>query len=374
MRSLCACCLLAISSAANAAVYPLPGTGEDLIGESTWIEAGPGDDLATIAYRQGLGFRQVVHANPQLDPWKLHAHQRIALPTQMLLPQGSREGIVVNVPEMRLYFFPGEGKNVFVYPVAVGRLDWKTPLGTTQVTAKVRAPTWYPPQSIRVEHAAQGDPLPDAVPPGEDNPLGTLALRLSWPLVLIHGTNKPMGGIGMPVTHGCIRLYPQDIDALFEQVAVGTPVRFIDQPFKLGRHAGRWLLEAHAALAQDPLLRLPPPDFGPALIKMKTRAGSRAGDAALDTDRIAAVLRRSDGLPALVEKIAPVAPHHAQARARLREQRRNVAADAAQNPLLLLVRDPLLLAALLLALGLLVVLALLTAGRIRRRLRRREIG
>lgn len=312
----------------------------------------------------------MIHANPQLDPWNLRPQQRIRLPTETLLPQGPREGIVVNVPEMRLYYFPRDNANVFVYAVAVGRADWETPLGTTQVTAKVRNPVWYPPETIRAEHAAQGDPLPPAVPPGPDNPLGTLALRLGWPLVLIHGTNMPLGGIGMPVTHGCIRLYPQDIETLFEQVPVGTRVTFIDQPYKLGRHRGHWYLEAHAPLAEDPRV-LASPDIAPALTKVKARAGDSSQDPALNWDRVAAVLRRSDGTPMSVETppftTAPRPTHAPSAAATVR---RTALAEAETNPLLL-------------ALGLLVILALLTglvrllAGLIRRRrgrLHRGNIG
>src|SRR2546422_4007656 len=152
MRSLCVWFLLAAGSAACAAVYPLPDAGEDRIGESRSVEAQPGDTLATIAFEQGLGFRQMIHANPQLDPWNLRPAARVRLPTEMLLPQGPREGIVVNVPEMRLYYFSGDDTNVFVYAIAVGCVDWKTPLGTTAVSAKVRNPTWYPPETIRAEH------------------------------------------------------------------------------------------------------------------------------------------------------------------------------------------------------------------------------
>src|SRR5437879_3888156 len=135
MRSLCASCLIAACGVAGAAVYPLPPPGEDLIGEPQQIEAHDGDTLATIAFDQALGFRAVLHANPDLDAWNLTDGEMVELPTQMLLPQAPREGIVINVPEMRLYYFPPNEHQVYVYPVAVGRIDWRTPLGTTKVSA-----------------------------------------------------------------------------------------------------------------------------------------------------------------------------------------------------------------------------------------------
>ncbi len=271
-----------------------------MVGEPTWATARPGDTLAAIAFRTGLGFREVIRANQGVDPWKLHAGQRIALPTRLLLPHVPREGIVINVPEMRLYYFPRDDARVFVYPVAVGRVDWKTPLGATMVTSKVADPTWHPTPSIIAEHAALGDPLPAEVPPGEDNPLGKFAMRLGWPEILIHGTDKPMGGIGMPVTHGCVRLYPQDIQALFEQVPVGTRVNFVEQPYKLGRDAGHWYVEARPALTENPHAVVSTPEVEAALTTLKSRVDADH-IVGLDWGVIGAVLRRGDGLPAAVE-------------------------------------------------------------------------
>ncbi|MDQ3581646.1 MAG: L,D-transpeptidase family protein [Pseudomonadota bacterium] len=156
--------------------------------------------------------------------------------------------------EMRLYYYPkakpGEPRVVITHPVSVGRQDWKTPQGATHIVAKTLNPAWYPPASIRKEHAADGDPLPKMVPPGPDNPLGRYALRLGHNGYLIHGTNKPFG-IGMRVTHGCLRLYPKDIERLFGEVRVGTPVRIVNQPFKIGWLSGGLYLETHPPLDED---------------------------------------------------------------------------------------------------------------------------
>ncbi|HVT34816.1 MAG TPA: L,D-transpeptidase family protein [Nevskiaceae bacterium] len=355
-RRLCACLLLAGAARAQAAVFPLPPPDQDLVGVPTWINAQPGDTLATIAFRQGLGFREVIHANPGVDPWKLRTGQRIALPTQLLLPDAPRVGIVVNVPEMRLYYFPKDDAHVFVYPVAVGRVDWKTPLGDTVVRKKVANPTWHPTDSIRAEHAAQGDPLPLEVPPGEDNPLGAYALRLGWPDILIHGTDKPMGGIGMPVTHGCIRLYPQDIETLYNVVPVGTPVSVIEQAYKLGRGGTHWYVEARAGVSADPQAPMGTAEIEDALATLKARADDEQ-ITPLDWVAIQKILRRGDGLPALAEPRPPMplrlALHQPQAAA----------------PRWVLRSRPQLL-----AVGLLVVLALGVAGLVRLRFHRRDVG
>ena len=136
---------------------------------------------------------------------------------------------------------------MLTYPISIGRLDWETPMGMTRVVSKVRDPAWYPPQSVREEHAADGDPLPSVVAPGPDNPLGSRAMRLGLPGYLIHSTNRP-AGVGMRVTHGCIRMFPEDIEFLFEQVDVRTPVRIINSPVKLGWEGDELVMEVHPVL------------------------------------------------------------------------------------------------------------------------------
>ena len=199
---------------------------------------------------------------PHVDPWLPGEGTKIVIPTQFVLPRAPNRGIVVNVAELRLYYFPAassvapEGtlagsRRVITHPISIGRMDWSTPLGTTSVTGKVANPSWTPPQSIRDEHAARNDILPRVVPAGPDNPLGKHALRLGLPGYLIHGTNKP-SGVGMRVTHGCIRMFPEDIEALFKTVPAGTPVMIVNQPYKLGWTADGLYLEAHPPLAKSP--------------------------------------------------------------------------------------------------------------------------
>jgi L,D-transpeptidase ErfK/SrfK len=162
---------------------------------------------------------------------------------------------VLNLAEMRLYYYPktengGEGVKVVSHPVSIGREGWETPTGKTTVVDKTTNPSWYPPISIRAEHAERGEILPDVVPPGPDNPLGRHAIRLDWMQYLIHGTNKPYG-IGMTVSHGCVRLYPEDIKSLFEQVTVGMPVYIVNQPYKAGWYEGVLYLQAFPPLPQS---------------------------------------------------------------------------------------------------------------------------
>jgi len=237
---------------AFAATYPLPPNGDSVIGEVQYIETRYEDTLLEIGRRHGVGYEEIVNANPGVNPWVPGAGVRVAIPSRFILPAAPREGIVVNLAEHRLYYYPrvkeGETPVVQTYAVSVGKADWRTPLGVTRIVNKRERPTWYPPESVRAEHAAQGRFLARAIPPGPDNPLGEFAMRLGLPggAYLIHGTNKP-SGVGMPVTHGCIRMFPEDIESVFRQVPVDTRVEIVHQPSKMGWLDGNLYLEVHAA-------------------------------------------------------------------------------------------------------------------------------
>lgn len=245
------------SAVATGAEYML-APGSELIGESRVIAARYEDSFITLARAYNVGLEELKNANPGVD-WLLPGEgTAITIPTQHLLPRAPQRGIVVNVAELRLYYFPeGPGavdpatgaRRVYTYPISIGQMDWSTPLGRTTVTSKVKNPSWTPTESIRAEHAARGDILPAVVPPGPDNPLGKHALRLGFPSYLIHGTNKP-SGIGMRVTHGCIRMFPEDIEALFGMVPVGTPVQIVNQPYKIGWGPDGLYVEAHPPLEE----------------------------------------------------------------------------------------------------------------------------
>ncbi len=242
--------LVGAAGASYGRVFPIPADGSTLIGEDSSVTTIYEDTLPELAQRYSLGYYEIIRANPGVDVWIPGADKHLTLPGRRILPPGPREGIVVNLPEHRLYYYPkprrGEEPVVITYPVSIGKMDWRTPLGETRIVSKVRNPPWYPPESVRKEHEERGDPLPKVVPAGPDNPLGNFAMRLGVGSgsYLIHGTNNPVA-VGMAVTHGCIRMYPEDIAALFPLVPVGTKVRLINEPVKAAWVSGELLIEVH---------------------------------------------------------------------------------------------------------------------------------
>jgi L,D-transpeptidase ErfK/SrfK len=253
-----------------------------------------------------LGYEEMTRANPDVDIWLPGAGADVLLPTQFILPEAPRDGLVLNVAAMRLYYFaPGDedGQNtLYTHPIGIGRVGWATPLGTTRITAKVKDPAWYVPASIRKEHAEAGDPLPAVVPPGPDNPLGAHSLRLAMPSYLIHGTNKP-AGVGLRVSHGCIRLYPEDIASLYELVPTGTPVHIVEQPYLAGWHGDRLMFSAHVPLEEtggDWLAALE-------LIDRRVQdAPEGVGPVEIDWRRVARIAREGKGVAYPIETGSPV--------------------------------------------------------------------
>ncbi len=246
---------ISASSAAWADFLELPADGLDVVGVETVAIADASDTLADIARRYNLGHEEIRIANRDVEFWLPGDGTRVAIPSRYVIPRADRRGFVLNIPEMRLYYFPEKGDAdaravMITHPVSIGRQDWATPLGSARITAKVKSPSWTPPDSIRKEHADRGDYLPRVVPPGPENPLGDYAMRLDIPGYLLHGTNRPYG-VGMRVTHGCIRLYPEDIEMLFDSVRVGTAVQFVNQPIKAGWGEDGLYLEVHPVLEED---------------------------------------------------------------------------------------------------------------------------
>ena len=247
--------LLTAAISGRADFLELPEEGIEVVGVETIAIAAADDTLADIARRYNVGHLEIRIANPDVEFWLPGEGTKVQIPSRYILPRAARKGFVLNVPEMRLYYYPtpvrGEEIDVLItHPVSIGRQDWATPLGSTRITSKVAKPSWTPPKSIREEAIAEGDPLPAIVPPGPDNPLGDHALRLAIPGYLLHGTNRPYG-VGMRVTHGCIRMYPEDIEALYARVPVGTPVEFVNQPVKMGWHQEGLFIEVHPLLEED---------------------------------------------------------------------------------------------------------------------------
>ncbi|HYN77246.1 MAG TPA: L,D-transpeptidase family protein [Lamprocystis sp. (in: g-proteobacteria)] len=232
-------------SGVQADSYPLPGSGDSVIGTPFYVKSRRADTLLDIGRHNQLGYQDMEQANRKVDMWLPGEGTDVMIARSFVLPMGTRTGLILNRPEMRLYYFPpNKPGEVQTYPISTGREGWDTPLGTFTIAKKVKDPTWTPPASIRAEHAADGDILPAVVPAGPDNPLGQYAMRLSIPSYLIHGTNKPWG-LGMPVSHGCIRMNNEGIEELFPQVSEGTPVTIVDQPYKYGWLGNDLYLEVH---------------------------------------------------------------------------------------------------------------------------------
>ena len=235
----------------NAAVYELPAKGQRLVGALQFHRVVKGDFFQALAEQYNVGLLALIEANPGIDPLLPPLGEQLVIPTAMLLPPSPREGIVINLPELRLYYYAEDGRRVFVYPVGIGRAGHRTPLMHSFIGEKRKDPAWYPPAALRQHYLEErGVELPKVVPPGDDNPLGRYAMRMETSEYLIHGTNQRFG-IGMSVSSGCVRLYPADIEQLFDMVSVGTPVRVINQPIKWARDSdGNKLVEIHSPLPE----------------------------------------------------------------------------------------------------------------------------
>lgn len=230
---------------ASAEVYQLRQPSDGVIGTAFYVKSASESTLLDIARVNGFGHDDMRHANPNVDIWVPKDGDNVLIPNRFVLPDAPREGIVLNLAEKRLYYYPpGEPTTVHSFPISIGRDGHNTPLGSYHILSKTKDPTWRPPAWIRQQRAAEGRPIPEVVPPGPDNPLGSYALRLSDPSYLIHGTNRPWG-LGMEVSAGCIRMYPEDIAYLFPIVEVNTPVTIIEQPYKLGWLGDELYLEVH---------------------------------------------------------------------------------------------------------------------------------
>jgi L,D-transpeptidase ErfK/SrfK len=226
----------------------------DVVGYVQKTIVGKEDTLPDIARRFDVGYEEMLSANPGVDPWLPGVGKEVVVPTQFVLPAAPREGVVVNVAAMRIYYFPphkkGEPQIVFTHPIGIGRVGWKTPEGTTKIVSRQKDPVWVVPKSVHDEHAEDGEILPAVVPAGPDNPLGAYMFRLQWPSYLIHGTNKPYG-VGMRSSHGCIRLYPEDIAVFFDLIPIGTKVTVVNQPYLFGWHDGLLYLQAYSVMEDD---------------------------------------------------------------------------------------------------------------------------
>lgn len=278
--------------------FPVVG-GSDVIGRPAVIRLEKGDTLPDIARHFSLGITEVSAANPGVDVWVPEAGERIALPLRFILPDAPRKGIVINLATMRLFHYKADGKSLVVmtYPVGVGTTERPTPTGQMHVVRKVTKPTWYVPASIAEDHRKKGDPLPAAVLPGLENPLGEYALYLSKSTYLIHGTNKP-ASIGLNATNGCLRLYPEDVKKLYENTPVNTPVSIVNQPYLVGMRNEIVYLEVHASPEGPDAVELEK-------MRAKLRNIEKSSGRTLDWGKVEKVLAEARGIPVPIFEFEP---------------------------------------------------------------------
>jgi L,D-transpeptidase ErfK/SrfK len=277
----------------------------DIVGVVQKTSATKEDTLTDIARRFNIGYEEIVRANPGVDPWLPGEGKEIVIPSQFVLPNAPREGIVINAAAMRLFYYPktkkGEKQVVHTYPIGIGKVGWKTPEGATTIVRRQKDPVWRPTASIIKEHLKErGEKLEAVVKAGPENPLGRHAFYLGWPTYMIHGTNKP-AGVGLRSSHGCIRLYPEDIAALFESAPIGTPVRVVNQPFLFGWHEGALHIQAFDVLEDDPR------DWKKAQAKLLNKAMAeriqkelQARKEKIDWDAVAKLTHEPRGIPVSV--------------------------------------------------------------------------
>jgi L,D-transpeptidase ErfK/SrfK len=278
-----------------------PPPSPDLVGRLAFHETRVEDTLIDLAPELGVGYVELVAANPGIDPWLPPKGTRLVVPHARLLPSGAREGIVINLGDLHLYYFQ-KSAPVRAYPIGIAKDGYATPLGVTTVKAKREKPSWVPGESAR-----RDDPkLPARIEPGPDNPLGEHALYLGWPTYLIHGTNDPRG-VGRHSSRGCIRLYPDDIAELYANVPPGTKVRVVNEPVKLGWIGGELYLEvnpdAEQSLELDESGKFAPSKTSKVLREQVSRAaGKRAPQ--IDWTRVDAIGLHRYGIPSRITRPA----------------------------------------------------------------------
>lgn len=304
MKWLCIVALCCMQVPAFARIYHIK-PHQRVIGKIRFHTVTDGETLADVARRHDLGFDEVLHANPGIDPEHLDTGAILVLPTRFILPDVPHKDIVANTAEMRIYYFETPTK-VHTYPVGIGREGWATPEGLMHVIEKRKNPPWYPPKAVREEQAANGIDLPAIVPPGHDNPLGTRSIRLSLPNYLIHGTHDP-SGVGQRSSAGCLRMYPEDIEALYPHVKLKMAVNIINKPIKVTRVGKSVYLESHAPLIEskddknlgEAAKHFKAPTLEEAMDKVKTHATKRMATY-VSMGRVKNALKESLGIPVLI--------------------------------------------------------------------------
>lgn len=269
--------------------------GSDIVGKMQTATVQRGEDFHDIGQKFDVGYYELVEANPGVNPDMPEPGTALIIPTQFILPSGPRKGIVINLAELRLYYYHKGQNLVSTYPIGIGRRDWETPLGSGKIIEKTKNPSWRPPDRIRAWYEENEMYLPQVVYPGPKNPLGKYAMRLSIPGYLIHGTNASRG-IGIRSSSGCIRMHPEDIESLFYKASIGDPVRIVHQPYKIGRHYNKAFAESHVPLSGEYYQATSSDE----LLEQAIEHGRISGASFHREDAMEA-LERSHGYPTLIE-------------------------------------------------------------------------
>ena len=290
-----------LATASEAAVFTLPPNAGSLIGQDQQIQTQSADTLLDLARKYSVGYWEIQEANPRVDMWLPGQGTGLTIPGRFIVPPVDHKGIVINLPQHRLFYFPKTRRHdqpiVITYPVSPGEGDFPTPVGVTRIIRKVPHPVWIPTAHILKAHRDAGDPIPKIWPAGPDNPMGEWALEttLSHGEIYIHGTNNPMA-IGMSVTHGCVRLYPEDIAALYPVVKVGTPVTIVNEPVLASLQDGELYLEVHPPTTSNHVPA--PPDFDKISQIIDGVIGKNT--VAIDWDKVRQVATQANGIPQLI--------------------------------------------------------------------------
>jgi len=274
--------------------YMLPPSGDCLIGDVQYISTDSGDSPVSLAQRYNLGLNAIIDANPGTTIMTVFpSRSEVKIPSEFLLPPLPRHGIVVNLPEMRMYYYPKESNEVMTFPVGIGRIGKTIPVINTVIVRKALNPTWKPTEDIRAWNKTQGVELPDTMPPGPDNPLGPYAIYLRLPVYLIHSTIFP-DSVGRRASFGCIRMNEWDIKEFFPVVSAGTPVSIIDMPNKIGWEGNSLYLEAHPPLIERKNASYATLDGA---VKLIEQALPRDAVVLVDWQLVAYLLNQPDGVP-----------------------------------------------------------------------------
>lgn len=283
-------CLIILSiTCVNVYANTFALNGNEVFGEIFTVTPQKNDTFSFYAHTYDVGATAIQTANPGINEnYPDKQKQNIIIPAEFILPS-KREGIVINLPELRLYYF--NQSQLMTYPVSIGKVGWKTPIRDGKIIDKTANPTWTVPDSILAEHEAQGRSIAPVMGPGPNNPLGKYAMRLSIPGYLIHGTNQPTS-IGRRVSHGCVRMFPSDIEELFNTIPVGTPVSLINEPIKAGWKGNKLYLEVHPLLAEYSMAE----DARQAMAKDKINAALAGKNVQVDWGKVAQMMKVQNGV------------------------------------------------------------------------------